>query len=155
MTTAGEILSSTRKSKKISLKKISKDLLIKEKDLEAIESSSWQDLPESTFTRGFIRSYAQYLGLDPEHILALFRREYDEAKYPPKIPPLAKKRGFTVTPNRIAAILAVTGVIAFIIYIAFQYLSILKAPKLQVFAPSDDLTTTISYVEITGKTEPD
>src|SRR4030042_2214480 len=155
MITAGWILSSKRKEKNISLGKISKDLLIKKEQLEAIENSDWLNLPESTFTRGFIQSYAEYLNLDPEYILALFRREYDEAKYPQKAPPTIKKRGFAITPNKIAAFALFVAVVAFIIYVLVQYLSILSAPKLEIYTPLDDLTTTIPYVDITGKTEPD
>lgn len=37
--------------------------------LEAMEDEDWQRMPAATFTRGFLSSYAQYLGLDPAAVL--------------------------------------------------------------------------------------
>src|SRR6202162_6208200 len=44
--------------------------------LEAIENEEWDKLPGGSFTRGFVRSIAQYLGLDEEDLLS----EYDLAR---------------------------------------------------------------------------
>ena len=37
--------------------------------LEAIEAEDWDRMPAATYARGFISSYAQYLGLDPAPLL--------------------------------------------------------------------------------------
>ena len=37
--------------------------------LEALEEERWSDLPAAPFARGFLSSYAQYLGLDPQEML--------------------------------------------------------------------------------------
>ena len=39
--------------------------------LEAIEAEDWDRMPAATYARGFISSYAQYLGLDPAPLLNL------------------------------------------------------------------------------------
>ena len=41
--------------------------------LEAIEREDFSKLPGGIFSRSFIRSYARYLGLDEERVLALAR----------------------------------------------------------------------------------
>lgn len=43
--------------------------------LEAIESGNLAALPAPTYAAGFIRSYAEIMGLDPEEILRRFRAE--------------------------------------------------------------------------------
>ena len=153
MNKVGGIFSSARKTKRISVKKASEDLLISRENLEAIEASDWQSLPEPPFARGFIRSYAEYLGLDVEHTLALFRREYDEVKYQGKKTALSFKKRFYLTPSRFASFLTIAAILAFVVYLVLQYLSVLSSPKLEVNSPPDDLTTSIPAVAILGKTE--
>ena len=153
MNKVGGIFSSARKSKRISVKKASEDLLISRENLEAIEKSDWQNLPEPPFAQGFIRSYAQYLGLNVEHTLALFRREYDEVKYQGKKTPHSAKKRFYLTPSRLASFLTIAVVLVFVSYLVLQYLSVLSSPKLEVNSPPDDLTTSIPAVAILGRTE--
>ena len=73
----GEILKNRRKAKRISLKKAASDIHIKPEQILALETQDWQNLPEPPFVKGFITSYAKYLGLNPNEILPLYRREYD------------------------------------------------------------------------------
>ena len=153
MNKVGEIFISARKTKRISVKKASEDLLISRENLESIEASDWQRLPEPPFTRGFIRSYAKYLGLDVEHTLALFRREYDEAKYHKKTSRASGGKRFYLTPARFASFLTIVAILIFVAYLVLQYLSVLSAPKLEVNSPEDDLTTSIPAVAISGRTE--
>lgn len=153
MIKVGELFSQRRKGKKLSLVKASRDLLIKKEHLEAIEEGRWSNLPEPTVTKGFIKNYAHYLGLESSKILALFRREYDEAKYPHKQPILQEKKRLMITPNRLSKILFIVAILSFTIYLILQYSSILSAPKLQVFSPEADMTTTIAVVQISGRTE--
>jgi hypothetical protein len=43
--------------------------------LEALEAHDWKALPADVFTRGYVRTYAEYLGLDQEHLLKVYTRE--------------------------------------------------------------------------------
>ena len=40
--------------------------------LEALEAEDWRQMPAAPFARGFLSSYAQYLGLDPGPLLERF-----------------------------------------------------------------------------------
>lgn len=154
MVTVSELFRTTRTTKHISLTKAADDLHIKQEQLEALEAGQFQKLPEPAYIRGFIKIYASYLKLDPNHSLALYRREYDETKYP-KISHIPKKTGFNLTPNHIVNITFVTAVAAFVFYIAIQYSSILSAPKLEILQPQDDIRTQTAAIEVRGKTEKD
>ncbi len=151
MKTAGEVLSSERIKKKISIGRAARDLKIKKEHLAAIERGDWAKLPEPPFTKGFIKSYATYLGLDWQHLLALFRREFDETKFSQKSPTKGKK--FILQPNYIPTLLFGGIIIAFIAYLAVQYLSILSAPKLEIFLPVEDTSTTVPFIVVSGQTE--
>ncbi|MBI2012640.1 helix-turn-helix domain-containing protein [Candidatus Curtissbacteria bacterium] len=154
MKTSGELLREARKSKRISLATAAADLHLKKENLEAIEGGNWPSLPEPTFVKGFIKSYAQYLGLSTDHVLALHRREYDESKYPQKKLILEGKR-LMLTPNKLINLALILMGVIFIGYLTIQYSSILSAPKLEVATPSDDLTTGVPVVVVSGKVEKD
>ena len=70
----GDVLSKQRQLKNISIKNAAKKLLIKEDQLIALEEQNWQMLPESTFVKGYIKSYSEFLGLNPDNMIALYRR---------------------------------------------------------------------------------
>ena len=150
----GEVLSQERKKKRISLNHAAGDLLIKKEHLEALENHAWADLPDPTFVKGFLKSYASYLGLDPQHILAIYRRDFDETKFQKLHTNPRNERRFFITPNRIINLIFVFAVIAFIAYIGITYSSVLSAPKLDVVSPITDETTSVPVTKIVGKTDP-
>lgn len=147
----GEILKETREQKHISQEEAASHLLQKKEIIQAIEDGNWKELPEAAYTKGFIKSYANFLGLDPERLLALHRAEYDERKY--KKAKTKGKRRLMFTPNLLAPITFVLAVLIFTLYLFFQYTSVVSAPNLEIYTPQDDITTTASVIEISGKTE--
>ena len=67
----GETLRRTREAQGYSLVDVANTLKIRRVYLEAIESGRLDDLPTGpAYASGFVRSYAQALGLDPEPLLA-------------------------------------------------------------------------------------
>jgi len=66
----GENLRREREMRGVGLEEISAATKISVRFLGAIESEEFSKLPGGIFTRSFIRSYAKYLGLDEEHVLA-------------------------------------------------------------------------------------
>lgn len=155
MATVSLILSQKRKEQDITLETISRDLHIKIENLKALESADWKSLPDPAFVQGFIKSYSQYLGLDPKYMLALYRREYDPKKHPQSTSIFKKRQTFFLTPARLAAMIFVIIVMVFLSYLFLQYTSILNSPKLTVNNPQDNQTTTVPVTLISGKTEKD
>lgn len=68
----GKILREARERAGLSQDDIAGKLKLAPRQIAAIEAGDWSALPESTFTRGFMRSYARIVGLDPS-ILGLDR----------------------------------------------------------------------------------
>ncbi|MCR4324602.1 MAG: helix-turn-helix domain-containing protein [Candidatus Curtissbacteria bacterium] len=153
MRTLGELLRTTREQKRLSQEEIASKLLLKKEFIEALEEGRWESLPEPAYVRGFIRSYADMLGLDDKHLLALYRAEYDEKKYPTKKILPTKRKRFMFTPEKILPGLFAMLAIAFIAYLLIQYTSFLSTPKLEITSPQDDITTTASVIEVAGKTQ--
>jgi cytoskeletal protein RodZ len=65
----GEELRREREIRGISLKEISDATKISKRFLEAIERNDHRTLPAPVFTRGFVREYARYLGLNVEEMV--------------------------------------------------------------------------------------
>jgi cytoskeleton protein RodZ len=62
----GEEMRKEREIRSISLKEIADATKISKRYLEAIEKDDYNILPAAVFTRGFVREYARYLGLNPD-----------------------------------------------------------------------------------------
>jgi len=59
------------------LVRIADDLKIRKVYLEAIEEGRFDDLPGATYAVGFVRAYADYLGLDSAEIVGRFKDEVE------------------------------------------------------------------------------
>jgi cytoskeletal protein RodZ len=71
----GELMRLTRERLGHELQSVANQLRIRLSYLEAIEESRFRDLPGTTYAVGFVRSYADYLGLDGADIVRRFREE--------------------------------------------------------------------------------
>ena len=68
----GELLSTARKKKRRRYKKLSEELGIPEKYLEALESNNFDEMAGPTYVKGYLRAYAKKLGLDSDLVINAF-----------------------------------------------------------------------------------
>jgi transcriptional regulator with XRE-family HTH domain len=68
----GRILSETRIARGLTLDEVERDTRIAKRYLEALEREEFDALPAPVYCRAFLRTYAQYLGLDGNEILRLY-----------------------------------------------------------------------------------
>lgn len=71
----GEELRRQRLVREVPLESIAAATKISVRYLEALEKGDFHRLPAPVFTRGFIRAYADYLGLDPEEMVNAYLSE--------------------------------------------------------------------------------
>src|SRR5215472_7999945 len=74
MSSFGEYLRREREMRGVTLEEIAESTKISTRLLRALEQEHFSDLPGGVFTRSFIRHYADYLGLDSEHVLAEYKQ---------------------------------------------------------------------------------
>lgn len=70
--TFGDELRREREIRGISLKEIAEATKVSQRLLEAIENDDYRYLPAPVFTRGFVREYARYLGLDCDEMVSRY-----------------------------------------------------------------------------------
>lgn len=71
----GKTLRDARTERGVELAEVETKTRIRARFLRAIESEDWSALPGEAYTRGFIRTYASYLGLDGGRLAEQHRRE--------------------------------------------------------------------------------
>lgn len=138
MKTAGDLLKDKRTLKELSLETVAEKTKIKVEYLSAIENSDFASLPSSTFAKGFLRNYASFLYLNPDTVVAMFRRDFTENEKGEIIPrglvePVGKPaKFFTVN-----LILTSIATLVFLGFLLFQLVSWWRLPKLKLLQPQN------------------
>ena len=68
----GSLLHQARLDRQLSIEEAAQKLRLAPKQLQAIEQDDYARLPGPTYVRGYLRSYAQLLGLAPETVIARY-----------------------------------------------------------------------------------
>jgi cytoskeleton protein RodZ len=74
-TNIGPTLRDARMRREIDLDSVEQETKIRARYLRALENEEWDVLPEGPYARSFIRTYANFLGLDGERLAEEFRLE--------------------------------------------------------------------------------
>ncbi len=152
MLTVGQILQAEREKQGRKLSDIEKSIKIRSRFLKAIENDNWSFFNSKIYISGIIKNYSKELGVDPEKMLAFFRRDY------------AKKEDITfrknisskyLTPQTIKIIyfLIILLVLLFTYYFGYQVKRYLSPPKIEILSPSKNTFKRQEKVNIIGKTE--
>lgn len=159
MRTIGEILQKARIEKKYTLEEIEGQLRIRKKFLQALEDNNWSKLPSLTYIKGFLRNYSAFLGLKPDEMVAIFRRQYQEQEKSGVIP-----KGLTHPLNgpllQVTSHFTIVGIIiCFIIfffgYLFIQYKNYTNPPGLIITAPQEGEVIQSDKITLSGKTDND
>ncbi len=155
MKTAGEILAAARRERGWSLEELSRRTKIQAKFLKAIELSRFSRLPKRPFVKGFIRTAAGELGLDPAGVAAIFRRDFgagEESQIVPKTLEAGKKK-FEWRPQMTAAAAVGAVAAAFLGYLGWQLLTLASGPRLIITQPAQAAVAG-SQIVVEGKADP-
>ncbi len=102
----GETLREARMRAKIDVSEVEATTKIRAKYLRALENEEWGLLPGPTFVRSFLRTYADYLGLDSKLLVEEYRlrhehpSELDLAPIAPNLGP--ERRAAQISPPRLS-----------------------------------------------------
>ena len=73
----GETLRETRMRRRIDISEVEAATKIRAKYLRALENEEWDLLPGPTFVKTFLRTYAEYLEIDPRLLVEEYRQRYE------------------------------------------------------------------------------
>lgn len=94
----GEKLAALRRERGKTLPDLEYATKIMGRMLSALENNRWDELPDPVYVRGYIRNYAQYLGVDPDPLIAEYERDTTTQ---PEHTPLRRIPERTVVPHRL------------------------------------------------------
>jgi cytoskeleton protein RodZ len=74
MESPGKYLKAEREIQKLSLQEAANFTKIREPLLKTIEEDGYELLPHSLYVKGFLITYARYLGLDPNEVILRYQK---------------------------------------------------------------------------------
>jgi cytoskeletal protein RodZ len=113
----GTTLHDARNRRKIDLMQVETDTKIRTKYLRALENEEWDLLPGPTYVKTFLRTYAEYLGLDAKLLVEEYKQRY-ERPTPQELTPFSTNLGSRRERRRARGPLISPGVIAGICFVA-------------------------------------
>ena len=117
----GNSLREARLRQGYELPRVEADTKIRAKYLRALEEERFEVLPGETYVKGFLRTYAEYLGLDGQLYVDEFNTRFTREEEPlaPPRPPRQSSRSRAVESNFV--IVALAGIIAVTILVVVAW----------------------------------
>lgn len=166
----GKLLLIARKKKDIGLEKAEFDTKVRYKYLLALENDDYDNMPPDVYNIGFLKRYCEYLDVDKDKFLVLYKNErllhnelskkffnFNDKKelinpgHPEKF---KNKLKFVITPQILITTLVVFVVVGILGYIWFQVKSFAAAPPLEVNNPNEQIVVSMNNIEVKGNTDP-
>ena len=127
MPALGERFRAAREARGLTLSDVSEQIRIRSVYLAAIEEENWSAIGAPVYTRGFLRTYARFLGLNPEEVVAAFNSGPPAATQPAPAPERAvrnsyippaesEEQGSRGAPLIWAAAVVAIALVAFVVY---------------------------------------
>lgn len=163
----GATLRAAREQQAITIDDAAEATKIRPSYLEALEGEAFDRLPGPTYARGFLRAYAEYLGLDPQPLIDEFSERFasapwemdDEVMFPRRRGPRAQQRARRSS-SIVLVVLAGIVAVAILVVIASTYPASRDTPLPAQQSGTTVVTVTEAAVNpvataVTAATEPE
>src|SRR5829696_8241414 len=87
----GQTLRETRLRNRVDITEVEAGTKIRAKYLRALENEEWELLPGPTFVKTFLRSYADYLGLDSRQLVEEYKQRFERPSQAEQLTPFAPR----------------------------------------------------------------
>lgn len=116
----GRLLRQARLDLRLAPEDVAQILHLSSKQITALEADDYQSLPGPTYVRGYLRGYAQLLGLTPEKVVEAYNSLTIPAK--PILPPQSAPPPQVTSSDRLVKVasLGVTAVVLGLVYLWWQ-----------------------------------
>jgi hypothetical protein len=146
MAALGDEFRSAREARGLTLSDVAEQIHIRSVYLSAIESEDWPSIGAPVYVRGFIRTYARFLGLDGEAAVTTFNQATPPERPVPVI--LAERGGSGLSLWAVLGVLIAAMLVAFVAYEWWSYTQ--AAPGGPLVSPPIAIPT----AEATAEEEP-
>lgn len=149
----GAYLRKERELRFVELEEIAKATMISLRFLEYIENDEFENLPHSTFVKGFIRAYSKYIGLDQDEVITNYEH-FIQSDTEDEVPEQLSVSTQPIDYNKIGiwgGVLAALLVVVIIIYATFSGDE--QTPATSVTPAPEVVSTVTSVPEEVDKVE--
>lgn len=157
--TIGERLRRVREEQSLSLAEAARRSQVAEKYLQAIEESRYADLPGAVYARNFLRQYARVLVVRERPVVEAYEREVELVQSNRPVVPVPgadlHQPHPILTPRGIRRAAIVVLAAAVLVYLGSEVRNLTAAPKLTLFRPADQTTTSERSIQLAGTTDPE
>jgi len=160
--TLGEKIKKLRSDRRISLNEVSRVTKIQVKYLEYLEDGCYEKMPADVYVKGFLRSYAEFLGVEDQVLIRLYEKEKGIKNNLEKVRhPIEVKKdpvnisSFVFTPKKIVVSLAAIVVLGGFFYLYNEVGSFANSPRLVILNPQSGSDVSGNAVSIEGVTDKD
>lgn len=152
----GHLLKKRREELRLSLKRVERDTKIRQEYLDYIEAGNFDRLRDDIYSRGYVKNYADYLGLETAPILLLYKKERQARTKELKmrghthqkigLTPITNPR-WIITP-RTFVVICIVGLLGLVLsYIVWQFTGLAAPPKLSIdSAGTETVTSNVAFV---------
>lgn len=137
MAVFGDTLKQARSFKGVTIREAESATRINRHHLASLEAESFEGLPPLIYLRGIVKSYANYLGLDPAKVLELFEEARGDR---PEDPRAVSALQQVQMPNHFAPNFAIVAFIVFASAIVFAWM------YSAYFAPTEATSTPTEFI---------
>ncbi len=124
-----------REARGLSLSTAAEQIRIRSVYLAAIEEENWSTIGAPVYIRGFIRTYARFLGMDPEEAVAAFNRTQPAAQSPPVAGGEREEREPPARRGALLVWIAGTVAVLLVAFVVYNELT-MRRPATTALAPS-------------------
>jgi cytoskeletal protein RodZ len=160
--TLASILKRRRENLDISLSEAEQATRIRARYIEALEASEYDLLKDDVYTKGYVKNYADFLGLETKPIIKLYEQEragVREMKRQSRrgdgvklgVKPIKSAR-WVVTPKTFVLLSVVAVVLVVVSYIIWQVI-VLSAPPKLVISQDEARMVSTNFGFVSGKVE--
>lgn len=158
--TLGEKMKKARNDKRITLSEISRNTKIQIEYLESLESGDYKQLPADVYVKGFLKSFAEYVGVNEEYLIKSFNKEKsiqkniqgNEKRDITKNNNINLSR-FYISPKIVSIVLISLFFIGLSFYLYKNLDNFVSNPSLVILNPENNTIINSSSVVVSGKTD--
>jgi transcriptional regulator with XRE-family HTH domain len=157
--TLGEKMRKIRNEKRVGLPEIAKNTKIQMEYLEYLENGDYNKLPADVYVRGFLKSFADYLGVNEEYLIKSFNKEksiqenIEGSNKEKKINKKINIARFSITPKIISMFFVSLFFLALSFYLYKNLNNFVSNPQLIILNPTTDSVINDTKVVVKGKTD--